>query len=1011
MVAHAPLSFSQESLWLTEEIVPGLSQYQMIVVVQLDGELDRAALERSVREIVSRHELLRSKVSRVDGFPCLMTCEEEHDPLGFVDISSVPAGTADAVLETLVSRWYTRSFDLGSPPLLRGELVRLRQRLHILVLATHHFVGDELSMGIVQRELFACYEAFATGGEPDLPELPIQYADYTAWQREEVEPSLEDGLDYWASRLSELPTVSLPVRSPRPAVRSFTAAWADVAVAPPTMAALSALARARDTTVFSVLLAAFYLLLSRWTGAPEVVVGTPVSGRPEPEMENLIGFFVNSVVLRARCEPDEPFTALLDRVSGDLPGDLAADYVPFHRVVERVNPPRQRSRHPLFQTAFQCLEEMQDAEHATMGGLTVTDRSAEFLRGSPVTTEYDLVAEVVISATAPRASFRYGTELFDADAMAELAQQFGRLLDSIAADPGVPPRLPPFSQRAGVPVTPPLAAGQPVPAARSAGAADVTPAQVLLIMGEELRADGLRLEDDFFEVGGSSLIGARVVQRLRDELGLVVTLIDLFDAPTIGDLLAVTGVRAEGDRRQRQPADSPGPVPHAHRMLWQLNKAAGDQAGVYNVPIALRLAGALDVTALQAALQDVAGRHEPLRTILPELDGAVRRVVLEAAAAQPPLEVAAVTPADLEPAVTSAAAMPFDLTSELPWRARLYDVGVGGERGECGEWMLLIVLHCVAADAWSTRPLLQDVTTAYRSRAGGKAPSWDPLPARYRDFAAQGTGPQAQQVEHWKGKLAGLADTISIVADRPRPAGPAMRTASVIFDFAPDAHHRLSALAAEHRCNLFMVLQAGVAALLARHGAGHDIPIGCTVAGRDSRQWDDLVGSFANTLVLRISTDGDPSFVELLRRARRTCLEAFANSDVPFARIVEELGLSADSPWHPLFQVSMTLCTAPVTPDDLDLPALRAELAAASTGLTRYDLAFEFTELRADEEAQLWGAVTYATDLFDHSTVEQLVDAMLALFAAGADDPGAPISQALRGSRARTAGARLALPL
>lgn len=1017
MVSHAPLSFSQESLWLTEEIVPGLSQYQMIVVVQLDGELDRAALEGSVREIVRRHELLRSKAGRVDGVPCLTACEQVGDALSFVDISSVPGGTQDAVLETLVSRWYTQPFDLGDPPLLRGELVRLSGQRHVLVLATHHFVSDELSMGVLQRELVACYEAFAAGAQPDLPELPIQYADYTTWQREQVESWLEDGLAYWAQRLSDLPDVPLPALSPRPAVRSFTTEFADTEITPSAMAALSALARDRGTTMFAVLLAAFDLLVSRWTGAPEVVVGSPVSGRPDPAMENLIGFFVNSVVLRARCEPGEPFTALLDRVTSDLASDLAADYVPFHRVVERVNPPRERSRHPLFQAAFQCLDGNEATGQETMGGLTVTDRSAEFLRGTQVTTEYDLVAEVVISDTAPRATFRYGAELFTADTMADLAEQFGRLLESIAADPGAPPRLPPFRQPPGAPMAPRPAADQPGPAARPAASAGVTPAQVLGIMGEELQAEGLRLEDDFFAVGGSSLIGARVVQRLRDELGLAVTLINLFDAPSIGELLSLCGVAAEDDGGQHQPGRPAGPaapVPSAHALLWQLNRAAGDEAGVYNVPLALRLAGTLDVQALRAALEDLSERHEPLRTILPQMDGAVRRVVLDSGDARPSLETAAVAPDELRQAVTSAAATPFDLTRQVPWRARLYEVG--------GEWTLLIVLHGVAADAWSTRPLLNDLTRAYRARVGGAAPAWDPLPVQYSGFAARhpelwaggndGDGQHARQVEYWKKRLAGLEDTIPLPADRPRPARASLRTASVIFDFSPDAHGRLSALAAAHRCNLFMVLQAGVAALLARSGAGHDIPLGCTVAGRDDRLLDDLVGSFANTLVLRIDTDGDPSFAELLRRTRQTCLEAFAgNQDVPFARVVEEFGLPPESPWHPLFQVALTLCTAPVTPDDLDMPGLHAELAEASTGLTRYDLAFEFTELRAAEGDQLWGTVTYATDLFDQSTIERMVDTMLALFAAFADTPGAPIRHALAEGGSRTAGTRLALPL
>ncbi|MFF1297225.1 MULTISPECIES: condensation domain-containing protein [unclassified Streptomyces] len=995
MTVHAPLSFSQESLWLTEEIVPGLSQYQMIVVFELGGDLDRSLLERSAREVVERHELLRSAFGRVEGVPRLTVHELTGDVLGFVDLSTVPPGAAaDAALRAVVSRWYTEPFDLASPPLLRGEVVRLAPRRHVLVLATHHIVGDEQSLNILQRELFACYEAFAAGEQPGLPELPVQYADFSVWQRDVVEPELETGLAYWAERLQGVPTLPLPTRQPRPSVRSFTAAWTDLDIDPRVVPGLTHLAQERDTSLFTVLLAAYDLLLAQWTGSSEVVVGTPVAGRPEPELENLIGFFVNSVVLRTRCEPQEPFTALLDRVKSDLAEDLAAEHVPFHRVVERVHPPRDRSSHPLFQTAFHSVSVGDEDESGTLGRLTVTDRSQEFLRAADVTTEYDLVMEVVVASERPRLTLRYAAELFAPETMDDLAAQYGRLLEAIAADPCAAPRLPDF-RAPRTPATGPdrREATTQEPVTRTAPAGVVT-AQVLAVLAEELGVSRVGVTDDFFALGGSSLIGARAVQRLRDELGLTVTLIDLFDAETLGDLVAVCGVpEPDGPQGHRPDPALPRPAraTSSAARLWALNRQAGDRAGVHNVPNALRLVGEVNVEALRAALGDLAARHQPLRTLLPEQDGVVRPVVLDVERAGPGCEVTVVEPAELAGMIQQTAARRFDLEREVPWRARLFRVQ--------DEWLLLLVLHAVATDAWSTRPLLHDLTRAYAARVDGREPSWEPLPLRYSDFVERHpelTGAQdgtddlhAAQLDYWKKTLADLPEHLPLPVDRPRGARPSLRGDTVIFDVPPDVYCGLSALASEHRANLFMVLQAGLAALLTRHKAGTDIPLGCSVAGRDERALDDLVGSFANTLVLRIDTSGAPSFEELLDRVRRTCLDAFVHQGVPFARVVEELRPPDDTGTHPLFQVFSSMCTSPVGPSELSMPGLRAELAEAGTGLVPYDLAFEFTELCSPDSGELWGVVEYATDLFDRDTVSRLVDDLLDLLGTLAADPGA----------------------
>jgi non-ribosomal peptide synthetase component F len=993
---EAPLSFAQESLWLTEEIVPGLTQYQMVVVFEIGGPLDRVLLERSVAETVRRHELLRSRFTRVDGSPRIVVGEVEGDLLGFVDLSTVPAGpAADGAVAAVVGRWYRQAIDLHAPPLLRGELVRLEPERHLLILATHHIVGDEQSIGVVQHELFTCYEAFAAGTEPELPELPVQYADWTTWQREQLEPELDDGLTYWAKRLADLPTMPLPVDHPRPAVRTFTCAWADVDLDPDAVDALQQLARDRGTSLFTVLLAAFDLLLARWTGAAEVVVGTPVAGRPEPELENLVGFFVNSVVLRTRCHPDEPFLDLLDRVKRDLAEDLAFDHVPFHRVVERINPPRGRNAHPLYQTAFH-IAVPEGGDSGTLADLTVLDRSDEFLRASGVTSEFELVVQAIVAKDRPRAQLQYAVELFEPATMAELADQFGRLVTAIARDPTLPPPLPGFRARPAPVAAPPPGAAPPAagPGRSVTGPVAVDPAEVLAIVAEELNLPHVDVGDDFFALGGSSLTGSRVVQRLRDEYGLAVTLIDLFDAETIGDLIAACGIPAGVPDRPGDAVPEPGgsrsPTPYPNARLCERYEQAGADAGVYHTSIGMRLTGVVDVPALRAAVADLARRHEPLRTTFARRDGATEAVARDPAASEPDFAVERVAAGRRDEAMTRAAAEPFDLRREPPWRVRLFESD--------DERFLLIVLHRVAADAWSTRPLLGDLTAAYTARVRGGPPDWAPLPLAYSDFVARhqqrcaaGTTAHAAQLDHWRTALAGLPTGSGLPTDRRLPPRPAYRADRVVFDVPAEAYAGLTGVADRHRANLFMVLQAAVAALLTAHGAGTDVPVGCTVAGRGDRDLDELVGAFANTLVLRIDTSGDPSFDDLVGRVRRVALAAFANQDVPFARLVDEIAPAPAAREQSLYQVSMSLCTEPVLTADLEMPGLRAELVESGPGLLAQELAFEFTELRSADSGQLWGVLEYATELFDRTTAQGMVDRLVTMLCEFGADPSRPV--------------------
>ncbi|MGW5767327.1 amino acid adenylation domain-containing protein, partial [Streptomyces tendae] len=374
------------------------------------------------------------------------------------------------------------------------------------------------------------------------------------------------------------------------------------------------------------------------------------------------------------------------------------------------------------------------------------------------------------------------------------------------------------------------------------------------LFAEVLGVGSVTIDDDFFALGGHSLLATKLVSRIRSALGAEMAIRQLFETPTVAGL---SGALDTGNGAARTPVTAVHPRPerlplsHAQRRLWFLHRFEGPSAA-YNSPVALRLSGALDRAALEHALADLTARHETLRTVLAEDAEGPHQVVLDEA--RPSLAVVSSDATRLAADLSEAAGHAFDLASEPPLRATLFEVG-----GD--EHVLLLLTHHVATDAWSRAPLARDLTAAYAARVRGAAPEWAPLPVQYADYSlwqrdVLGTeddpdSEAGRQLDYWGKTLAGLPQELSLPFDRPRPAVASHRGDVVTFELPPELHDRLARVARDSRTSLFMVLQASLATLLSRLGAGTDIPLGTPIAGRTDDALDDLVGFFVNTLVLR----------------------------------------------------------------------------------------------------------------------------------------------------------------
>ncbi|MFI5777056.1 amino acid adenylation domain-containing protein [Nocardia sp. NPDC051570] len=501
-------------------------------------------------------------------------------------------------------------------------------------------------------------------------------------------------------------------------------------------------------------------------------------------------------------------------------------------------------------------------------------------------------------------------------------------------------------------------------------------------------------DDDFFHLGGNSLIATQVMARLGAAVGVRVPVRLLFEASTVAALAARLSEPAGAtDRRELVARPRPDRIPLslAQRRMWFLNRF--DPASrAYNIPVAVRLSGTLDVSALTAAVTDVIVRHEILRTIYPQTavpDSPAPilepvQVVLPVAEAVPAIEVRTLAAGEWESAARALMSSAFDVTSEVPVKVAVFEI-----EGAVSEYVLAMVVHHISGDGSSIGPLTRDLMTAYAARSVGAAPGWAPLAVQYADYSiwqrellGRDDDPEslaAGQIEYWKSALAGLPDQLDLPSDRPRPPVQSFAGGKVDVHIDAGTHRALIELARAEGATLFMVVHTALAVLLARLSGTDDIAIGTPMAGRGEAVLDDLIGMFVNTLVFRTQVESGTSFTELLSRQREIDIQAFANADVPFERLVEILNPVRSTARHPLFQVGLSFQN--LAQSSLELPGLRVSGVEFDAEISQFDLHWIVSDRydEAGEPVGIGGAVTFATDLFERDTVRGFVDRFVRL--------------------------------
>jgi amino acid adenylation domain-containing protein len=1490
----AEVSFAQQRLWFLDQIEENRALYNVPRAMHLSGPLDIPALQRTLNELVSRHEPFRTYFASVDGELRQIISETAEITLAHIDLDHLSADEREERATQIIREESLRPFDLARGPIMRASLLRLGDYEHILLLCTHHIVSDAWSAGILFRELEALYNAFSTGAPSPLAPLPIQYADYAEWQRRWLQgEALETQLSYWKNQLHDITGIlDLPTDRPRAAGQLSRGAYKVQTLSSNLSSRLAELSMRESATLFMTLLAAFQTLLWRYSNQDDIVVGSPIAGRNRVEIEDLIGFFINTLVLRANLSGNPTFKALLDQVKETAVGAYAHQDLPFEKLVEELQPQRDLSRNPLFQVMFQfqntappqpnlnglrtsrvkittetakfdllllvreqddallCVMEYNsdlfdgetiermlanyatllesivtnpDAHIADLSLLTTAQRKqiliewnatnaefpyqksihqlfqkqaqlrpqdvavvcdarrltfaelnaranqlAHYLRKRGVGPEVRVAicversVEMIVgllailkaggtyvplepSFPAERIAFIQGdsqarvlltqqrlsllpwtgeTIYLDSDwpeiareipeapaeiASAEnsahviytsgstgqpkgvvsshrasinrfawmwrvypfvegevccqktslsfvdsiweifgpllqgvplviipddvvkdpqrfitaletnkvtrlvlvpsllrvmlelgedLAQQLGNLRFCVCSGETLPVELATSFRKklpqtllinlygssevaadvlcyevdeteglAGIPLGRPIANTsvyildsnfQPAPVdvpgeicisgeglargylnqptltaekfvpdpfspesgARLFRTGDIgryrpdgnieyrgrrdhqvkvrgfrielgeieaqlaTHPQVnqavavasenergekqivaYVVAAAEVSTDELRghlsrklpgymipavfvfldafpltasgkinrlslphpssaqavtrkefvaprtsaeeilagiwtdvlnvtevgVNDDFFGLGGHSLLLARIASRIRESFSVDLSLRVLFEASTVAELAKrvetathpLTNIGTEDAPLLRIVRDAVPTLSFAQERLWFFDQLEPN-SGAYNIPRMLRLRGPLDVTALQRSVDAIVLRHEVLRTSFINDNGKPALSIAENAAVEIQLIDLSRRDEQVQELASEEARRPFNLSRGPLLRLTLL-------RLEPDDHVLLVTTHHIISDAWSIGIFMRELVVCYNAFNSGGSPALLPLALQYRDFAnwqrewLSGTRLQ-NQLDYWRQTLAGAPPVIDLPTDRPRPVSRSFRGARHSFVIGKETVDKLKTVARAANATLFMTLLTAFQSLLSCLTNANDLVVGAPTAGRNQPETEALIGYFANTIILRAQFSGDPTFRENLSRTRATAIAAFANQDLPFEKLVDELKPVRTPSYNPLFQVWFVLQNARIEREEFRDVSM--ESIAIDNATTRHDL-----QLTLWESAHgLEGAFTYSTDLFEAETIEGFAEQFKAIVALISEQPDIKLS-------------------
>ncbi|MFI6093789.1 amino acid adenylation domain-containing protein [Streptomyces sp. NPDC051218] len=960
---------------------PGL--YVEQVVCTLQGSVDHAAIGAAWRAVLRRHPILRAA----------FLWKEQSEPLQAVmNECQLPCVTEDwrrwspseqqSMLQDYIDRDRTAEFDVGRPPLLRIALFQLADDEYVMVLTFHHLLMDGWSYQVLLADLLRAY-----AGEHIADEQGCTFYDFLDWLDHHDRGPDES---YWQDVLCGL---AQPTSVGRPAAPSGIEpgiAGQKRGVSASLTVDLRNRCAEAGVSLPSLVQAAWALLLHRYTGDPDVVFGLTVSGRPEdlPGADQGVGMFVATLPIRlAAPPPKSPFWPWVRVVQAAC---MSAQQHQFASATELRSYSAVPGWTPLFESLL-VIEGGRDDAPVRGGGLHLTFRP-ELSNGSR--TRYPVTLLVGAGHSIELDLLYDRSRLSDVDS-ARVLDHLLELLAAAARQPDVSlgelldlsvTETPRFHDTAGTDTSP--------TAARPLAATSPLTELLVGICAEALNAPNLRADVSLLDYGGHSLGLMQVAARIREAFGVSLPLRDLFESTSVAALAGRVERRLLNgadvlDDPGRRPylAGEPEPLSPGQRRLWFLSQLLGDSPA-YNVYLTLRFRGELDRAALGQALSELVRRHEVLRTVFRDLGGEpVSQVVPPT---QIDLELIDIRDEDVDEAVVES------VVRELIRRPIHLD-GPGLNRYSLirlaeDDHVFVWSTHHIVADGESLGVFSRDLGEYYEAVVQGREPRLSELPLRYADFAAwqrdaQSSGVHDKQLAYWREQLDGELPVVDLPSDRPRPAQANYEGRRLTLRLDDDVTAAVRDFSRRSGASIFMTMMAALQTLVYRLTDQRDVIIGTPIANRSRGEVDELVGFFLNTLAIRSRIRDEQGFAELVTQVRETALDAYANQDVAFDRVIEAIAPSRDAHRNPLYQVMLVQHVAPAEGQG-SWSSVSCEELAVGNNTSQLDL----TVYLIDGPAGLDLEVEYSSDLFDDSSAQRMLDQLVQVLRVGTTSPDQPLA-------------------
>ena len=977
-----PLTKAQKQLWVLSKMGDAeLLSYKVSAALELSGVLDVARLAGALRAVVARHDALRMRIER-DGERQEILPEVWVDcPL--LDLSALGTGECESRLAQWLEEESRLPFNLNEAPLCRAQIAKMEEQRHVLVVSAHHLIVDGWSMGVVLTDLARIYAGNAAGLDS-----PMQFGEYVEWQRKRLsDGSLRADEAYWLEKFAgPLQQLRPPADRPEPEVKTYGGHRQTLRLDAELTGALRRLSRERGCTLFMTLLSAYTLLLHGWSEQDELLVGVPVAGRGLEGSEQMVGYCAHLLPVRSCLKREVSYADYL----GTLKAELLADYehaeYPFAELVEVL---RARTTGPLVTALFNLERPL---SLSGMPGLEVRwvphpiSHLAVELNLNVTEMDGDLVVDL-----------EGDSDRWEAASIARGLAQFETLLRKIVAGPEqAVVDLAIYAEREAAPVRATLSAASETERVGEVHhlPASETERKVLAIYRQVLGTEEVGVGDNFFAMGGHSLLAAKVRSRVREMFQVELPMRRLFDLPTISLLSAHLDGMRSGESATAIPAllalrqTGAQPLSFAQQRLWFLSQHDAIGAA-FNMCGAVRLRGTLDVEALRVALREILKRQEvlrarfslgvdgPVQTIADTYEPELRRVKLHPLSAEEQEEA-------WKSLAQNEALAPFDLERGPLLRLVLIELS--------GEHVLLLTVHHIVFDGWSIGVFFRELSKLYPAQTEGRSSSLAAPKIQYADFArwqrqwmVAGHPAFEALLGYWREQLAELP-TLALPTDHARPALLSYRGAQHHVTLPGGLSNDVRWLAKRQGCTTFMTLLAGFEVLLAQWSGQEDLVVGADVANRNRRETEDLVGFFVNQLVLRTRVGGNPTFRELMALTRDVVLAAEEHQDLPFDKLVDALRPKRELNRSPLFQVKVVFSDAPAPA--LELPGMQMSLVEIETGTTQLDLILFLVD--APEGIRV--TLEYSTDLFEASTVKRMADEYESLLQQAIAAPDAALS-------------------